>query len=319
MPSGAKKRKAAKKKLQKKVHNFTSSNKGSDSHSQGSDGPRSHDERDNDGAEVERERNDGVVVKNHDEEGAKEVGFGEGNGVRESKKGNNKSSSSSSGSGSSSSSSDDDVVEERSQEPESGNVDASIENSGVLTVVNEVVEESIPVEESVKEVVSLPQVSTIVSENVIESGLKQNVEEILQPFDEKIDVASKMENIVEKVIPVLDRDVQNTSELVSGTVRYDEGLLPQSSGVKALEGCCADDDCKASETNKNVEQQPLLSSAPITVRRTSWMDCCGLFEKQSFDQCHCQRLKAGFETCRYMVTGHHHILPVRTSQAFPKE
>ncbi|XP_074269726.1 uncharacterized protein LOC141592797 [Silene latifolia] len=277
MPSGAKKRKAAKKKLQKKVHNNNSSNKGSDSLSQGSDDPRSYDERDNGGVEVEREGNvEGGGVKNHDEEGAKEVRFVEGNGVRETKKGNNKSSSSSSGS--SSSSSDNDEVEERSQEPESGNVEASIENSGASAVVNEAVEESIPLEESVKEVVSLPQASTIVSENVIESGLNQNVEEILQPLDGKIDVPSKMENIVEKVIPVVDRRAENISELVSVTVRHDEGLLPQSSGVKDVEGCCANDDCKASETHKYAEQQPLLSSAPITVRRTSWMDCCGLFE-----------------------------------------
>lgn len=30
--------------------------------------------------------------------------------------------------------------------------------------------------------------------------------------------------------------------------------------------------------SKTLNLQPLVSSAPLPVRRTSWMNCCGLFE-----------------------------------------
>ncbi|KAL9232236.1 hypothetical protein vseg_007366 [Gypsophila vaccaria] len=265
MPSGAKKRKAAKKKLQRKANNNESH-----SNSQGSTDPKSYDERKNDSVVVEREENveGGIAeVSIHTDD----VG----------RNGNNKSSSGSSSSGSGSSSDDDEVVAEKdkSKEPGLGKVEASVGNAGVSEVVDGSFEESIPEEESIKQVVSLPQVSPTVTESVavdssltsdvLESGMQQNV-------------GSGVKNIADKVINVKDGCsggcCKDTSEPESVTGRDGEGLLPQSSGVKAVEECYTGDESKAPETQKYVEEQPLLPSAPLPVRRTSWIGCCGLFE-----------------------------------------
>ncbi|KAL9224935.1 hypothetical protein vseg_000913 [Gypsophila vaccaria] len=312
MPSGAKKRKAAKKKLEKEGPNFTINN-GSHSHSQGSDDPQCHDER-NSGGGVE-----GDDVKNHDE-GVKEVGF-EGGSVGEdgfddvidhandaagefqnctdksSSSSSSSTSSRSSRSGSSSSLGDVEVVLEKETpaRTESGEVEpqeeifatpcaeveipAEFVKESIEIPFQESVEETISTEEMVKQVVSLPQETVPFGDSstsdVIESGVK--------PLDEKTEAASGVVHLLqaeteEKVIPVVDGGSENTTEPVGVTVGEDEVLLPQSSGVKAAEGCCLGDDGKVTETHKYTEDEPLLSSAPMPVRRTSFMNCCGLFE-----------------------------------------
>ncbi|XP_074272413.1 uncharacterized protein LOC141596209 [Silene latifolia] len=292
MPSGAKKRKAARKKLEKEAH--TTINNGSHS-SQGSDDPRSHSERDRDVVDVEREgKFEGSEVNDQGEGNiAGEVKQQKENfddDVRaddNSRKFTSVASKISSSSSSTSSSSDDDEVTVEKEEPEEAvtpddSVLASMEN-----LVDDYVEESIPVEESVKEVVSLPEESSIVSESVpvdqsltsdvIESGQKEFVDEVLRPSDEKSEVVSAVVDLVqakveEKVSPAGDGGSENTSESVGVLVRDTEGSLPQSSGVKAV------DNGKMPETHKYAEEEPLLSAAPLPVQRTSVFSCCGLLE-----------------------------------------
>lgn len=293
MPSGAKKRKAAKKKLQKETHNSTNNNYGS--HSKGNDNGKSHDERESDGGEGERESFKEVRnVQEFSSEGKGNTGESyndvmvntEDDG-RESKNGQHENSSSSS----SSSSSDDEEVAVEKEKPVVA--EASGENPVISEVVCDSVEESIPVEESVKQVVSLPQEPDVGSESaavknsmishVVESGLKQNCDEVLPSADEKDKVSSGVteflqEEIETKVIQVKEEVPGNLSGSVDIAARDGDGLLPPSSGVIPADACYEDNHVKESETHKYVEEQPLVSSAPLPVRRTSWMNCCGLFE-----------------------------------------
>lgn len=298
MPSGAKKRKAAKKKAQKEAHHNNNNNYGS--HLQGIDEAKSHDERDSDGGEGERESSEERAVS---EEGGNGVNLGDQNvsefskeakleenygdavvnvedDVRVTKNGGHKGSSSSSSSSSGSSDDDEVAVEEENpvvSEVQSSLPEASRENPVISEAVYGSVEESIPVEESVKQVVSLPQeantksdgvaVENLMISHVIESGMNHNLDEVLPSAEEK-----------DKVIQAVDGDPEKLSESVDITAKDGEGLLPQSSGVMSADACCGDDHVKESETHKYVEEQHLISSAPLPVRRTSWMNCCGLFE-----------------------------------------
>uniref|UniRef100_A0A7C9AR07 Uncharacterized protein n=1 Tax=Opuntia streptacantha TaxID=393608 RepID=A0A7C9AR07_OPUST len=333
MPSGAKKRKAAKKKLQKEAH------KNGAHHQSGNDDARSHDERDSDGGEVEREPSEEGTVENY-EEGAKEVSLGEENAeetageVKAEEKLNdvsveaedvagesrNGDASVEHKSSSSSSCSDDDVAVEKEKPVilESGAAEHQGENSPPEVVVSEdtpkpvenvpevvfsgnsapsegvhnSTEESIPVEESLKQVVSLPLESSLVTESVLvesamasetsEAELKQKVEEVLPASIEKDKISSAVtvlmeETIETKVIQVVERGFENLPEPVDVTARENEALLPQSSGVTA-ERNGGSDHVKESEKHKYSDEQPLVSSAPLPVRRTSWMNCCGLLE-----------------------------------------
>lgn len=308
MPSGAKKRKAAKKKLQKEAHN-TNSNDKDVSNIQGTDNAKTHDERESDG------------VNNNHEEGDKEVRLGDENvgeyskevksdeyfndvnvnaedDFRGSKNGKHKSSSSSS-----SSSEDDEVPIEKGEvstekvKPvvaEAGEVEHQVSSSfpevsrdtPVISEVYNLIEEKIPFEESVKQVVSMPQeaisgsesvaVDNSTTSHVVDSGLKQKLD------DEKDKVSSGVTDFVQekietKVIQVVDEGPGNVSESVDNTARDGEGL-PESCDVRSADACCEDNHVNESETHKYVEEQPLISSAPLPVRRTSLMNCCGLFE-----------------------------------------
>ncbi|CAO2823453.1 unnamed protein product [Amaranthus hypochondriacus] len=307
MPSGAKKRKAAKKKLQKEAHNTTNYH---GSHSLGTENDnKSQDERESDGGEGERESSQEHVMNSHEEglmeeslaeqnvaEFSKEVKSEEGfndvevnveDDVRETKNGEHKDSSSSS----SSSGSDDDEVTVETEQVESSLPETSMENPVISEVMYSLVEESIPVEESVKQVVSvLEEVNAenesasgenSLSSNVIESESKQNFDEVLQSTDEKEKVSSGLndhlqEKIETKVIQVVDESSGKLSGLVDIAPREGENF-PQSSVVTSAVAC-DDNHVNESKTQKYVEEQPLVSSAPLPVRRTSWMNCCGLFE-----------------------------------------
>lgn len=337
MPSGAKKRKAAKKKLQKQ------SQINGAHPQQGNDDPKTHDERgESDDGEVERETCE-KDVGNNGEEGTEKLRLGEANAAEtdrevkpeenfndvtvdagdSSREPQNVDASGEHRSSSSSSSEDDEVAVEKEKEKpvaaelekleEQGQsslqeaalsdetlkpsadyvpVAASGENSVTSEVAYNLVEESIPVEESVKEVVSSPRESNVMTESVplenptpiemVKSELKQNVDEVLALLNEK-EVFSAVKDMVQdkfetKVVPIGDGSSGNSSGLVDTTVKDDESLLPQSSGVTTVDRSCADDNLQESENHKHSEEQPLVSSAPLPVRRTSWMNCCGLFE-----------------------------------------
>ncbi|XP_021764172.1 uncharacterized protein LOC110728811 [Chenopodium quinoa] len=303
MPSGAKKRKAAKKKAQKQAHNTDGS------HLQGIDETKSHDERESDGGEGERESSEERGVSKNEEgeqnvaEFSKEAKLKENydddevrvnveDDVRGTKNGKHKSSSSSS---SGSSSDDDEIAVEKEKsvvsEVQSSLPEASREDSVISEVVYGSVEESIPVEESVKQVVSLPQevktesvsadVEDPVITHVIESEKKQNLDEVLSA-GEKQTVSPGVteflqEKIEKKIIQAQEEGPRNQSESADITARNGEGL-PQSSGVTSADACFEDNHVKESETQKYVEEQPLAPSAPLPVRRTSLMNCCGLLE-----------------------------------------
>uniref|UniRef100_A0A803MDK8 Uncharacterized protein n=1 Tax=Chenopodium quinoa TaxID=63459 RepID=A0A803MDK8_CHEQI len=269
MPSGAKKRKAAKKKAQKQAHNSDGS------HLQGIDETKSHDERESDG---ERESSEERGVSRKNEEG--------------NKNGKHKSSSSSS---SGSSSDDDEIAVEKEKsvvsEVHGSLPKASRENPVISEAAYDSVEESIPVEESVKQVVSSPQelktgsesadVEDQVITHVIESEKKQNLDEVLSSAGEKQTVSPGvtefLQEKIEKKIIQAQEGPRNQSESADITARNGEGL-PQSSGVTSADACFEDNHVKESETQKYVEDQPLAPSAPLPVRRTSLMNCCGLLE-----------------------------------------
>ncbi|XP_021722497.1 pre-mRNA-splicing factor SPP381-like [Chenopodium quinoa] len=302
MPSGAKKRKAAKKKAQKQAHNSDGS------HLQGIDETKSHDERESDG---ERESSEERGVSRKNEEGEQNVAeFSkeaklkenyddddevrvniEGD-VRGNKNGKHKSSSSSS---SGSSSDDDEIAVEKEKsvvsEVHGSLPKASRENPVISEAAYDSVEESIPVEESVKQVVSSPQelktgsesadVEDQVITHVIESEKKQNLDEVLSSAGEKQTVSPGvtefLQEKIEKKIIQAQEGPRNQSESADITARNGEGL-PQSSGVTSADACFEDNHVKESETQKYVEDQPLAPSAPLPVRRTSLMNCCGLLE-----------------------------------------
>lgn len=333
MPSGAKKRKAAKKKLQKEAHK-------NGAHPQsGNDDPKSHDE--SDGGEVEREPSEEGTVENR-EEGAKEVRLEDENAeetvgeVKAEDKLNdvsdeaedvawephNGDASVEHKSSSSSSSSDDEEVAVEKEKPvalEPGEAEhrgessppevvvseetpkpvenvpeaVSSENSVPSEGVHNSTEESIPVEESVKQVVSLPPESNLMTESVplenptvsetSDAELKQRVEDVLAPSDEKDKISSSVtglivETIETKVIQVVERGFENLPEPVDVTTRENEPLLPQSSDVTTVERNGGSDHVKEAEKHKYSEEQPLVSSAPLPLRRTSWMNCCGLLD-----------------------------------------
>ncbi|KAH9627297.1 hypothetical protein KSS87_013542 [Heliosperma pusillum] len=266
----------------------------------GSDDPRSHSERSSD-VDVEREgKFEEGVVNDRGDDGEKELSLGEGNiaeEMKQQKKGSDDDSReftsvaskiSSSSSSTSSSSDDEEVTVEKEETEETVTPDDSVVAS-MENLVGDFGEESIPVEESVKEVVSLPEESSTstVSESVpvdqsltsdvIESGVKEFVDEVLRPSDDKSEVVSGVIDLVqtkveEKVSPAGDGGSENTFESVGVLVRDSEGLLPQSSGVKDV------DNGKLPETHKYAEEEPLLSPAPLPVQRTSVLSCCGLFE-----------------------------------------
>lgn len=324
MPSGAKKRKAAKKKLQKEAHK-------NGAHPQsGNDDPKSHDE--SDGGEDEREPSEEGTVENH-EEGAKEIRLGEENAeetvgeVKADDKSNdlsveaenvawesqNGDASVEHKSSSSSSSSDDEEVAvemEKSVVLEPGEAEHQGESSPPGVVVSEETpkpiensapsegfhnstEESIPVEESVKQVVSLPPESNLMTESVpvenatvsetSDAELEQKVPEVLAPSDEKDKISSAVtclivETIETKVIQVVERGFENLPEPVDVTARANEALLPQSSDATTVERNGGSGHVKESDKHKYSDEQPLVSSAPLPLRRTSWMNCCGLLD-----------------------------------------
>lgn len=281
MPSGAKKRKAAKKKLQKQADNNKKGTNFDGSHSLGTDNDndKSYDERESDVGEGERESSEEPVLNNHAE--IKEVRLDEQNvmnsevdvqvgadvdSVSETKNGIHKRSSSSS---SSSSSSENNEVIIENEKPEV--VEDVVE---VEQTIPSSFSETIPIEESVKNVVSFP------NESNIESEKKENSDEVVPSIDEKENSSSKVTNFVEnietKVIQVVS---EGSKKLLDDSKQNNgEGLFPQSCGVRDTDVSSGDNHVKELETHKYVEEKPLISSVPLPVRRTSWTNCCGLFE-----------------------------------------
>ncbi|KAL2930697.1 Multidrug resistance-associated protein 1 [Bienertia sinuspersici] len=300
MPSGAKKRKAAKKKLQKEAHNTTNKDV---SQPQGTDNAKSYDERETDGernASGEKEElnlgEQSVGEYSNElkpEENSDDVMNAEDD-ADKTKNGKHKSCSSSS-----SSSEDDEVPIEKEkpvmsetgelkQQVLSSSSEVSMENP-VISNVYSSIEERIPFEESVKQVLSLPQEESTESaaiddsmiSHVLRSEVKQKMDEVLPSADEKDKLSSGVKDFVlekldTKVIQIVDEGVGNLSESADITPR-DEGL-PESCDVRSADACCEDNHAKESETQKYIEEQPLISSATLPVQRTSWMNCCGLFE-----------------------------------------
>lgn len=186
------------------------------------------------------------------------------------------------------------VVSEETPKPVENVPEAvSSENSVPSEGVHNSTEESIPVEESVKQVVSLPLESNLMTESVpvenptvsetSDAELKQRVEDVLAPSDEKDKISSAVtglivETIETKVIQVVERGFENLPEPVDVTTRENEPLLPQSSDVTTVERNGGSDHVKEAEKHKYSQEQPLVSSAPLPLRRTSWMNCCGLLD-----------------------------------------
>ena len=253
---------------------------------------KSQDERESDGGEGERESSQEHVMNSHEEglmeeslgeqnvaEFSKEVKSEEGSNdvevnveddIRETKNGEHKGSNSSSSS--SSSGSDDEEVVVETEQVQSSLPETSMENPVISEVVYSSVEESIPVEESVKQVVSVSEevnaenesasVENSLSSNVIESESKQNFDEVLQSSEEKENVSSGLndhlqEKIETKVIQVVDESSGELSGSVDIAPREGESF-PQSSIVTSVDACCDDNHVKESKTQKYVEEQVYL-------------------------------------------------------------
>lgn len=353
MPSGARKRKAAKKKGKKgkpQSHNSTSitttTNDGSSTHSQGSDDVRSMDGRESDFSEIEHEAKGETVSEGRKVETggcSKSEGQGEENVEveRESKsQGENPI-------GGVDSSRVDEArignmqekevtvepyAEEGSkQQDDSGSVieKGPLSEAMVQEVYN--MEERVPVIESVKEVVASPEEGNnitnkaILSEGSTKSEPVESWKEDLKLSDEKNEIPIPSLATVDtqktetEVFPTVDQsfdklysnregseDKMDVGVPAAGTSggreqyaikdMVDQRKSPEKVIETNREMTIAkngeslkdsDEQSSASvvrtspgvnDNGKHSEDQPLIGSTGMPVRRTSWLSCCGLFE-----------------------------------------
>ncbi|KAL9314487.1 hypothetical protein ACSQ67_019939 [Phaseolus vulgaris] len=320
MPSGAKKRKAAKKKKEKETEINTNP---STTNPQGNDEVKSQDEKGSDGGEggspshgdhdlafneeEEEERDpsaaqpsdaaaskdleakigeteggqEGVVViewdvKSEESSESKDVSAGSVESAKESHHGNGKTDSSCDETGTVKNSKDEshDSINEKVAFDELVKSTDSLHAKLTPVTHNALVEETAdsvaePSNEPVKSEASLPEGQTFHNDNALLE--KSNGSQV-----EANDLAVKKNEDEEH--SVTDQNVRTLSLEEPKPREFDNEVSASVSDSPIPESTLGAEHVKDSDAPESSENQPLVSSVPPVMQKTSWLSCCGLFD-----------------------------------------
>ncbi|KAF7803261.1 hyphally regulated cell wall protein 3 [Senna tora] len=264
MPSAAKKRKAAKKKKEK----VATINPSSNSHTQGSDGFKSQDEKGSDGGEFSSSAN-----PDHDDN---YLSVNEGSEVEERDL----------------SAAQSFIADMKSMEE----VASAIKNAEEVERKEDSVVE---IERKLKseESSDSKNVNVEYTESAQESHYG-NKNSTGNSKDESNDDPAMKRND-DKVHPFSDENVIKSSLEEPKPKEYDS-KAPISSSSGSPYTTTGQEHVKDSESPESSENQPLIASTPPLVKKTSWLSCCGLFEVLSTAQGLIRRIKL-VKTCMEFI------------------